>query len=205
MAETKLKESKALIAIMLGLAILSLGVAGWNVMSDTFRAGTDDLFLVLVCLMLALLFAVPVLMWASANGMLKNPFADEPLPEGPAVVHEHEGHGGSDRQNVFIWVALLALTAMEVLLAYVQVRVDIMLIILMGASILKAALIMAYFMHLKFERMSLILTIVPTLVVLLCLFAILFPDSFRLHRMRPAESVAVEQVKHSNESPGAEK
>jgi cytochrome c oxidase subunit IV len=69
-----------------------------------------------------------------------------------------------------------------------------MLIILMGASIIKAALIVAYFMHLKFERLSLILTIVPTMVVLLCLFAILFPDSFRLHNMRSPEPV--QEVKH---------
>lgn len=196
MVESKGRESKALIGAMLALAILSLGVAAWNVMSDTFRAGTDDLFLVLVCLMLALLFAVPVLMWAHASGMLKNPFADEPLPEVSVEAGSHEAHGGSDRQNTFIWLALLGLTGFEVLLAYVQVPINLMLIILMGASIIKAALIVAYFMHLKFERLSLILTIVPTLVVLLCLFAILFPDSFRLHRMRPAESVQPPQVQH---------
>ncbi|HSB11045.1 MAG TPA: cytochrome C oxidase subunit IV family protein [Blastocatellia bacterium] len=193
MVDSKGREAKALIGVMLALAVLSLGVAAWNVMSDTFRAGTDDLFLVLVCLMLALLFAVPVLMWAHANGMLTNPFADEPLPE-VAGESEHETHGGSDKQNTIIWIVLLGLTAFEVLLAYVQVPINLMLIILMGASIIKAALIVAYFMHLKFERLSLILTIVPTLVVLLCLFAILFPDSFRLHNMRPAESV--EQVQH---------
>jgi len=71
-----------------------------------------------------------------------------------------------------------------------------MLIILMGASIIKAALIVAYFMHLKFERLSLILTIVPTIVVLLCLFSILFPDSFRLHNMRPVEPPVVHQPEH---------
>jgi len=35
---------------------------------------------------------------------------------------------------------------------------------------------------------------VPTIVVLLCLFAILFPDSFRLHNMRPPEPV--QQIEH---------
>ena len=106
----------------------------------------------------------------------------------------HGEHGGSDRQNVIVWAGLLGLTAFEVLLAYMQVNLTLMLIILMGASIIKAALIIAYFMHLKFERLSLILTIVPTLVVLLCLFAILFPDSFRLHNLRPVEPV--QQVEH---------
>ena len=196
MVESKPKEIKALNMVLLGLSALSIAAAVWAVASDRFKAGTDDVFLVLVCLMLALLFAVPPLMWAHANGMLKNPFADEAVDGGAAMEMEadHGEHGGSNRENVVVWGGLLALTAIEVFLAYIQINVTLMLIILMGASIIKAALIVAYFMHLKFERLSLILTIVPTLVVLLCLFAILFPDSFRLHNLRPPEPV--QQVEH---------
>jgi len=196
MVESKAKEIKALNMVLLGLSALSVGAAVWAVASDRFKAGTDDVFLVLVCLMLALLFAVPPLMWAHANGMLKNPFTDEAVDGGAAMEMEagHGENGGSDRQNTFVWGALLGLTAFEVFLAYIQIPVTLMLIILMGASIIKAALIVAYFMHLKFERLSLILTIVPTIVVLLCLFAILFPDSFRLHNLRPPEPV--QQVEH---------
>ena len=195
MVDSKQREVTTLNMALLALAVLSLGVAVWDVFSDSFRAGTDDVFLVLVCLMLALLFAIPPLLWAHANGMLKNPFAEEAIAEGGVEMEvAHGEHGGSDRQNVYVWGGLLALTAFEVLLAYKQVPLTLMVIILMGASIIKAALIVAYFMHLKFERLSLILTIVPTIVVLLCLFAILFPDSFRLHNMRPAEPV--QQVEH---------
>ena len=96
---------------------------------------------------------------------------------------EH-GHGASNRQNTFIWVWLLVLTAIEVFLAYIHLNMTLMLIILMGLSIIKAALIVAYFMHLKFERLSLVLTIVPTLIVLFCLFAVLFPDSFRIVNLK---------------------
>ena len=190
MVESKAREVTTLNMILMALAVLSVGVAVWDVFSDSFRAGTDDVFLVLVCLMLALLFAISPLMWARANGWMKNPFAEEPVAEGGAEMEMiHGEHGGSNRQNTIVWGGLLALTAFEVLLAYIQVPLTLMVIILMGASIIKAALIVAYFMHLKFERLSLILTIVPTLVVLLCLFAILFPDSFRLHNLRPAEAV----------------
>jgi caa(3)-type oxidase subunit IV len=191
MVESKPREIKVLNAVLLGLSALSIAAAVLAVASDRFKAGTDDVFLVVVCLMLALLFAVPSLMWAHANGMLKNPFADEAVEGGAAMEMEadHGEHGGTNRENVIVWGGLLALTAIEVFLAYIQINVTLMLIILMGASIIKAALIVAYFMHLKFERLSLILTIVPTLVVLLCLFAILFPDSFRLHNLRPPEPV----------------
>ncbi len=98
--------------------------------------------------------------------------------------HSEHAHEGSNRQNIFIWAWLLALTAVEVFLAYIHIPLHIMLIVLMGLSFIKAALIVAYFMHLKFERLSLMLTIVPTVIILYCLFAVLFPDSLRLLHLR---------------------
>jgi cytochrome c oxidase subunit IV len=59
-----------------------------------------------------------------------------------------------------------------------------MLTILIGLSIVKAALIVAYFMHLRFERLSLVLTLVPMLVVCICLLLVFFPDSFRSSNLR---------------------
>ena len=71
-----------------------------------------------------------------------------------------------------VWVTLLVLTGVEVFLAYEQVPAVIMLTALLGLSIVKAALIIAYFMHLKFERLSLFLTLFPMLVV--CILLMLF-------------------------------
>jgi len=39
-------------------------------------------------------------------------------------------------------------------------------------------------MHLKFERLSLIVTLVPMLVVCICLLFVFFPDSFRSSDLR---------------------
>ena len=50
----------------------------------------------------------------------------------------------------------------------------------MGLSIFKAVLIIAYFMHLRFERLSLVLTLMPALVMCICLLGIFFPDSIRM-------------------------
>jgi cytochrome c oxidase subunit 4 len=83
-----------------------------------------------------------------------------------------------------IWGYLLALTAIEVYLAYIHLNISLMLVLLMGLSIVKAALIMGYFMHLKFERMSLIITLIPAMVVCISLLAIVFPDSMRLLEFR---------------------
>jgi hypothetical protein len=44
-----------------------------------------------------------------------------------------------------------------------------MLVILMGLSIIKASLIISYFMHLRYERRSLVLTLMPALVFVICM------------------------------------
>jgi cytochrome c oxidase subunit IV len=114
-----------------------------------------------------------------------------------AHTNDEDAHfAGSNRLFISVWVWLLALTGFEVLLGYKQVPVVYMLIILMGVSIVKAALIVAYFMHLRFERLNLVLTIVPALVICICLMLLVFfPDSFRAKDLRstgpptaPAES-----------------
>jgi cytochrome c oxidase subunit 4 len=84
-----------------------------------------------------------------------------------------------------VWVALLALTAVEVFLAYEQVPTLIMLTALIGLSVIKAALIIGYFMHLKFERLSLFLTLFPMLVFCILLMLIFLGDATRIPHMRP--------------------
>ena len=91
----------------------------------------------------------------------------------------HE-HAGGNRLYLIVWIWLLVLTAVEVFLGYIHLNLYLMLTILMGLSLIKAALIIAYFMHLKFERLSLILTIIPAMVIVISLLGIFFPDSFRL-------------------------
>jgi cytochrome c oxidase subunit 4 len=98
--------------------------------------------------------------------------------------HVEEHFAGSNKLFTSIWVWLVVLTGIEIFLAYKPMSVTLMLTILMGLSIIKAALIVAYFMHLKFERLSLVLTIVPMLVVCICLLFVFFPDSFRSSGLR---------------------
>jgi cytochrome c oxidase subunit IV len=97
---------------------------------------------------------------------------------------EHEHFAGSNKLFTSIWIWLVVLTVVEIILAYRPMAIHIMLTILLGLSIIKAALIVAYFMHLKFERLSLILSIVPMLVVCICLLFVFFPDSFRSQGLR---------------------
>ena len=84
-----------------------------------------------------------------------------------------------------VWIALLVLTGIEVFLCYEQLQTMIMLTALVGLSVVKAALIIAYFMHLKFERLSLFLTLFPMLIFCILLMLIFLGDATRVPVMRP--------------------
>ncbi len=101
--------------------------------------------------------------------------------EGHAATHEHEG--GSLTVIFVVWGSLLFLTLVETFLAYQSLELKLMLGILMTLSIVKASLIIAYFMHLRYERRSLVLTLMPALVFVICMMFMAFPDSLRLLHM----------------------
>ena len=94
-----------------------------------------------------------------------------------AVAH----HDESKSQYFWVWAALLIITLVEILLAYKQVLDPLhMFEVLMVLSVVKAALIIAYFMHLKFEigRMKVLLMVsVSACLALMCVF---FPDALRV-------------------------
>ena len=97
--------------------------------------------------------------------------------------HEHEA--GSKKLFLYVWFWLLGLTGIEVFLAYEQLGVKLMLTLLMGVSIIKATLIISYFMHLRYERRSLVLTLMPAMIFVIGMLFVFFPDSLRLLHMRP--------------------
>ncbi len=74
MRESNEKEIILLNLVLLVLALVCLFAAGWAAIGDTFKAGVDDLFLLLVALLLALLFIISPVMWVYQKGWLRNPF-----------------------------------------------------------------------------------------------------------------------------------
>ena len=98
--------------------------------------------------------------------------------------HTEEAAQGTTKSFAVVWIVLLVFTGVEVLLAYKQINPVIMLTALMGLSVIKAALIIAYFMHLKFERFSLFLTLFPMLIFCILMMLVFMPDSMRAMLMR---------------------
>ena len=87
---------------------------------------------------------------------------------------------------VKVWVGLLALTAIEVVLAYVQLGPVLMLVLLLGFSVAKAAMIVGWFMHLKFDPPALGWMLMPALVAtIVVMAAYLLPDGYLLLNNRP--------------------
>ncbi|MBD0373572.1 MAG: cytochrome C oxidase subunit IV family protein [Pyrinomonadaceae bacterium] len=164
----------ALAAVFIVIAVANINWAG-NILT------IDGLFMSVVMLMLAGFFLISPIYWGVTHGYIKMPFA---APEGGVVDSTPVHFEGSTKLFMAVLGYLLGLTLVEVFLAYIHTPLHIMLTILMGLSIMKAALIMAYFMHLRFERLSLVITLVPMLVVCICLFFVFFPDSTRSSTLR---------------------
>lgn len=83
-------------------------------------------------------------------------------------------HTEPNYMGVFWW--LLALTILEIAVIYMPMAKLIIIILLVGMAISKAALVALYFMHLKFERLTLgVIALTP---FFLCVFLILMllPD-----------------------------
>ena len=97
----------------------------------------------------------------------------------------HDDHGSSMGLFFKVWIWLLVLTALEIVFALVHLLPPQgMLFLLMALSFVKAGLIVAYFMHLKFEKRSLVLSLMPSVLAVIALLFVFFPDGFRLLELR---------------------
>src|ERR1700688_4620944 len=104
---------------------------------------------------------------------------------GGAPMHDVAKHDDSKAQHFWVWGALLLLTPIEVGLGYRQIFQPVrMLQVLLLLSIIKSALIIGYFMHLKFEkaimRWMIVISVTACFVIMYFFF---FPDAGRILRL----------------------
>jgi len=83
------------------------------------------------------------------------------------------------RKYLLVWALLLALTAAEVLLAYLHTPLAVMLGLLIGLSLVKAGSIVAWFMHMAEERRGLAWTLFPAFFFIALALLIILPDADR--------------------------
>jgi caa(3)-type oxidase subunit IV len=97
-------------------------------------------------------------------------------------MHDVAKHDDSKGQYFWVWGALLVLTGIEVWLGYRQIFEPVrMLEVLLVLSVIKSALIIGYFMHLKFEtalmRWMIVISVIGLFVIMYFFF---FPDANRI-------------------------
>lgn len=83
------------------------------------------------------------------------------------------------KKYLVVWLLLLALTAAEVLLAYLHTPLAVMLGLLIGLSLVKAGSIVAWFMHMAQERRALAWTLFPAFFLIALTLLIILPDANR--------------------------
>jgi cytochrome c oxidase subunit 4 len=99
---------------------------------------------------------------------------------------EAQVHAGTTKLFSWVWIWLVAITGIEVWMAYIHIEpASLMLTLLLVLSIVKAALIISYFMHLRFEKVTLALFLMPALVFCIAMMAVFFPDAARVFSLRP--------------------
>ena len=189
------KSDLMLMGVCVVLAAGFLVLAGLNAVEAGNFLTIDSLFFTAVCLLLALTFVAVPALTMHQRGVHPFRVGDE-VP--PARAHEHVHFEGGVKLFINVLLGLLVLTVVEVFLAYIHVPLHIMLTLLIGLSLVKAAMIVAYFMHLRFERLSLVLTLIPTLAVCICLLFIVFPDGFRTGSLRTTRTEAVPAAEGPN-------
>ena len=87
------------------------------------------------------------------------------------------GHAVNYKQYFTTWCWLLVMTLLALGLGYAPMREGLKGLLLVGITLAKIVLIGSIFMHLKFEKMNLIMLTFSPLVLALILFSITFGES----------------------------
>jgi cytochrome c oxidase subunit 4 len=88
----------------------------------------------------------------------------------------HTTHTEPNYMAVFWW--LLILTVVEIAVIYLPLTKLVIAILLIALAVSKAALVALYFMHLKFERITLGFVALSPFVLCVFLILMLLPDIF---------------------------
>jgi cytochrome c oxidase subunit 4 len=93
-----------------------------------------------------------------------------------------QAHAEPNYIAVFVWLAVL--TAVEVGVVYLPLTKFAQAVILVVLAFTKAALVALYFMHLKFERRTMLLVAVTPVILCVFLMFMLIPE--RVIRSNPS-------------------
>lgn len=93
------------------------------------------------------------------------------VPEPPA----QKGTGSSPYVRTWFW--LLVLTLIELVVVFLPISRTLLVVLLVVLAVMKGVLIMAEFMHLRFEQLSFVYAMLSPFLLAVALLAGIFPDA----------------------------
>src|SRR5438552_17001393 len=94
------------------------------------------------------------------------------------MAHEHDSHAISYKTYILTWVWLLVLTSLALGLGYAPINETLKAFLLVGTTLAKILVIAAVFMHLRYERINLILITFAPLILATIPLLFTFPETF---------------------------
>ncbi len=88
--------------------------------------------------------------------------------------------GGGLRTYVVVYVCLLALAGVQIALAYSHAAGSQLFLRMLSVALVQAGLALMFFMHLRSERRSLLLSLGISTIFVLAMMNMIWSDSFRL-------------------------
>jgi heme/copper-type cytochrome/quinol oxidase subunit 4 len=85
---------------------------------------------------------------------------------------------------VGIWIGLLCIVGIEVFLTLMKLPTHELLAALLVLAFIEAGIGLLYFMHLKYEKHSLLWSMIPVLLFVFFMMNHFWPDAFRMVSMR---------------------
>jgi cytochrome c oxidase subunit IV len=90
---------------------------------------------------------------------------------------QHDQHAISYKTYFMTWIWLLVLTALALGLGYAPLDERLKALLLVCTTLAKILVIAAVFMHLRYERLNLILITLAPLILAVILFSFTFPET----------------------------
>lgn len=84
------------------------------------------------------------------------------------------------KTDIIVYVCILALSGLQILLAYQHAEGSRLLVRMLTVALIQAGLGVMYFMHLRDEQKNLRLALIPATIFVMLMMNMIWSDSFRL-------------------------
>ena len=93
------------------------------------------------------------------------------------MAEQHDAHSISYKTYAWVWFWLLILTSLALGLGYAPIAGRLKALLLVCTTLAKVLVIAAFFMHLRYERINLILITFVPLILAIIFFSFTFPET----------------------------